>query len=317
MIHYFSHIVFVDRYLAKLATHHRFFSFVLYCVGFAIFVLNLRPGHYQFQFAQFCWAHMTLMFVVGCSHFIINNVLEGMFWFVVPVSYVIINDTFAYICGKLFGRHPLIEISPKKTREGFIGAWFFTVVLGGLVAEVIMRYKYMICPVHNLDVNIFTPIDCKVNPVFLAQTYKLPVELAGKYFFPESVDIKPIHFHLAILSTFASLFAPFGGFFASGLKRAFKIKDFGASIPGHGGLTDRMDCQFLNGAFVFLYYQSFIAEHHATVGQLLQMAVQSLTAEEQVELLQKLAQLTFGQGYMSKATEQCFQKAKFITAVAE
>lgn len=34
-----------------------------------------------------------------------------------------------------------------------------------------------------------------------------------------------------------------GGFFASGFKRAFKIKDFGDSIPGHGGLTDRMDCQ--------------------------------------------------------------------------
>jgi CDP-diglyceride synthetase len=34
-----------------------------------------------------------------------------------------------------------------------------------------------------------------------------------------------------------------GGFFASGFKRAFKIKDFGDTIPGHGGFTDRMDCQ--------------------------------------------------------------------------
>ena len=48
-----------------------------------------------------------------------------------------------------------------------------------------------------------------------------------------------------MLATFASLIAPFGGFFASGLKRAFKIKDFGDSIPGHGGMTDRMDCQFM------------------------------------------------------------------------
>jgi hypothetical protein len=28
------------------------------------------------------------------------------------------------------------------------------------------------------------------------------------------------------------LIAPFGGFFASGVKRAFKIKDFSDSIPG-------------------------------------------------------------------------------------
>lgn len=55
------------------------------------------------------------------------------------------------------------------------------------------------------------------------------------------------------MAIFASLVAPFGGFFASGFKRAFNIKDFGASIPGHGGLTDRMDCQFLMGLFTYVY----------------------------------------------------------------
>ena len=48
-----------------------------------------------------------------------------------------------------------------------------------------------------------------------------------------------------ILSLFASLVAPFGGFFASGLKRAAQVKDFGDVIPGHGGLTDRFDCGML------------------------------------------------------------------------
>ena len=38
---------------------------------------------------------------------------------------------------------------------------------------------------------------------------------------------------------------PFGGFFASGLKRAAQVKDFGDVIPGHGGLTDRFDCGML------------------------------------------------------------------------
>jgi len=47
------------------------------------------------------------------------------------------------------------------------------------------------------------------------------------------------------MGLFASLLAPLGGFFASGFKRAIKIKDFGTTIPGHGGLTDRMDCQML------------------------------------------------------------------------
>ena len=51
--------------------------------------------------------------------------------------------------------------------------------------------------------------------------------------------------HAVVLAMFASIIAPFGGFFASGFKRGFKIKDFGDSIPGHGGMTDRMDCQVL------------------------------------------------------------------------
>jgi hypothetical protein len=49
--------------------------------------------------------------------------------------------------------------------------------------------------------------------------------------------------HALVMSFFASLISPFGGFFASGFKRAFKLKDFGDTIPGHGGLTDRFDCQ--------------------------------------------------------------------------
>jgi phosphatidate cytidylyltransferase len=67
-----------------------------------------------------------------------------------------------------------------------------------------------------------------------------------------------VQLHAIMMACFASLIAPFGGFFASGVKRAFKIKDFGDSIPGHGGLTDRMDCQFLMGLFSYMYYQSFI-----------------------------------------------------------
>jgi CDP-diglyceride synthetase len=59
----------------------------------------------------------------------------------------------------------------------------------------------------------------------------------------DTISYAPYQLHLLLLACFASLVAPFGGFFASGFKRAFNIKDFGHSIPGHGGMTDRMDCQ--------------------------------------------------------------------------
>ena len=114
------------------------------------------------------------------------------------------------------------------------------------------------------------------------------------------------------MSCFASLVAPFGGFFASGFKRAFNIKDFGDSIPGHGGMTDRMDCQyvilgrlshrltifirFLMGVFTYVWYSSLIREHHVTVGSILQTIVSGLTVDQQLELIRDLKRYLAGQG---------------------
>ncbi len=74
----------------------------------------------------------------------------------------------------------------------------------------------------------------------------------------ETVTVYPFFIHAFFLSLFASVIGPFGGFFASGFKRAFKIKDFGDIIPGHGGIMDRFDCQFLMATFVNVYIHSFI-----------------------------------------------------------
>ena len=50
----------------------------------------------------------------------------------------------------------------------------------------------------------------------------------------------------------------FGGFLASAIKRAYKIKDFDTFIPGHGGLTDRFDCQFLMMLYTWVHYNTFV-----------------------------------------------------------
>lgn len=52
---------------------------------------------------------------------------------------------------------------------------------------------------------------------------------------------------------------------ASGFKRAFKIKDFADKIPGHGGVTDRMDCKVLMGWFVLLYLTQVVNNHENQV----------------------------------------------------
>ena len=159
-----------------------------------------------------------------------------------------------------------------------------------------MRYSYFICPVNDLGANLLTGLHCDPNPVFLPHTYRLPFIPPSWAFLPHTLTVSPMQFHILLMSTFASLIAPFGGFFASGLKRTFNIKDFGDSIPGHGGMTDRMDCQFIMGFFAFMYYQSFIAVHKASVGGVIETAITGLSAEEQMEVVKGLAKHLVNQG---------------------
>ena len=65
--------------------------------------------------------------------------------------------------------------------------------------------------------------------------------------------------HAVVLSFYVSLVSPFGGFLASAVKRAHGAKDFGALIPGHGGVVDRFDCQVVTAPFVYLYLKNFLS----------------------------------------------------------
>lgn len=89
-----------------------------------------------------------------------------MIWFFVPASLVICNDIFAYICGKLFGRTSLFKLSPKKTVEGFVGAFICTLLFALGWGTFFMRFNYMICPARDLGANAFAGTTCKPNPVF-------------------------------------------------------------------------------------------------------------------------------------------------------
>lgn len=65
--------------------------------------------------------------------------------------------------------------------------------------------------------------------------------------------------HALALAIYVSLVSPFGGFLASAVKRAHGAKDFGALIPGHGGLVDRFDCQVVTAPFVYLYLKNCLS----------------------------------------------------------
>jgi phosphatidate cytidylyltransferase len=310
VIYYYKPIVFVDAFLTPLATHHRFISFWLYIAGFVTFVVNLKKGNYKFQLAQFSWTHMALLLVVVQAHFVINNIFEGLIWFVLPVLLVIANDSFAYFFGFFFGRTQLIDLSPKKTWEGFIGGFFSTMIIAFFISGYLVQFPQMIVPLQCQT----TGTSCIKNDVFILREYDVSPMITAfiKHLtstlhavYPpiqttilKSIVVYPIQLHAFILAAFASLIAPFGGFFASGVKRAFKIKDFGDSIPGHGGLTDRMDCQFIMGVFSFMYFNSFISHGMSNVGTVLQNIV-AMEPDKILEIYNKLGEYLEGQGMLA------------------
>ncbi|SOV82426.1 cytidine diphosphate-diacylglycerol synthase [Plasmodium sp. gorilla clade G3] len=243
-----------------LLTYHSINMFILAFVGFVWFILSLRKFSLKYQFSQIGIILLSSLFIVTQSLMHIANIYSGMIWFIVPVSSVVINDIFAYVFGILFGKTRLIQLSPKKTVEGYVGSSIITILWGILITYFLQRYKFFICPQKFITFQPFVSwnyIDCDINPIFQQKVYEVPKHISS------IISIKNIYyskmiFHGLMLSLFAAFLAPFGGFFASGFKRALKIKDFGKSIPGHGGVTDRFDCQIFIGMFTYIYMKTFV-----------------------------------------------------------
>lgn len=193
----------------------------------------------------------------------------------------------AYVFGFFFGKTPLIKLSPKKTWEGFIGGGFSTVVFGLALSYWMSQYPYLVCPIEYSESLGRMTMDCEPSGLFRLHECTPPqfVQPLMKIIGMEKFNMYPFMIHSLFLSTFSSVIGPFGGFFASGFKRAFKIKDFGDVIPGHGGIMDRFDCQFLMATFVNVYITSFIRT--ATPQKLLQQ-VYNLKPEQQLQLFYAL-----------------------------
>jgi phosphatidate cytidylyltransferase len=131
-----------------------------------------------FEIGQFAWTHVTLLIVVTQSYLIIQNMFEGLIWFVVPVSMIVTNDVMAYLFGFFFGKTPLIKLSPKKTWEGFVGGGISTVIIGCFISHYLCQFPHLICPIKYSEDMEETGTDCDPHPIFRLTTYSLPATLS-------------------------------------------------------------------------------------------------------------------------------------------
>uniref|UniRef100_A0A5B6Z9Z0 Phosphatidate cytidylyltransferase n=1 Tax=Davidia involucrata TaxID=16924 RepID=A0A5B6Z9Z0_DAVIN len=281
----------LDKFLYQLVSglikYHMVTCYFLYIAGFMWFILTLKKKMYKYQFRQYAWTHMILIVVFTQSSFTVANIFEGIIWFLLPASLIVINDIAAYFFGFFFGRTPLIKLSPKKTWEGFIGASFTTIISAFVLANIMGRFQWLTCPRKDLSTGW---LHCDPGPSFKPEYFILP-GWVPEWFPWREVPVLPVQWHALCLGLFASIIAPFGGFFASGFKRAFKIKDFGDSIPGHGGMTDRMDCQMVMAVFAYIYHQSFVIPQSLSVDMILDQILMNLSLGEQRALYMKLEQI--------------------------
>ncbi len=118
--------------LSETTTKLFLFSSIFGIAGTFLYELfkNFEKGaaNIVFQLGGLVYAALPFCFALPFAH--LNGNYQGM----VLISLFILiwsSDTFAYLCGRTFGKHKLFEkISPKKTWEGFIGGAILTVGSG-------------------------------------------------------------------------------------------------------------------------------------------------------------------------------------------
>mmetsp|Transcript_10758 Transcript_10758/g.16209 ORF Transcript_10758/g.16209 Transcript_10758/m.16209 type:complete len:405 (-) Transcript_10758:80-1294(-) len=285
-----------DNLYSPLYHYHLWITYSMGICAFMTFILTLQKGLYKYQFSQLSWTMMTIALLVGNLRIVNSNMSYGLFWFVFPASLIICNDCMAYFCGVAFGKKftstPFIHLSPNKTWEGFVGAFFCTLIFASWWSHYLAEFPLMYCPGNVVAAG---SLDCEKPSVFVPQIFEIPqfiLEIAESLTLnlEPTILVAPVQFHAAALAAFASLIAPFGGFFASGMKRAFGLKDFGDYFPGHGGVFDRMDCQLLMHGSVYVHILTFVKAAYMGRFAQVQAAVEALTLAEQMQLLNLLQQ---------------------------
>ena len=286
---------------------HTVASFALYSIVFVLTVASLRgtEEELRFQISQLCWSIAAICLTVMQMKWSVFNTYHGLFWIVFPAFLVACNDCGAYIagksCGKRFTTRTFFPLSPNKTWEGFIGAAVFTCIAGFYLPLYLAQFDWLRCSFVELQLaaaasggtggggtgggkgggggdsltceisSLFTPSSTMTVPFIMSATPMNNIERFGLG------QIAPIQVHGVIMGLFASLVAPFGGLFASVVKRAYGLKDFDNLIPGHGGFMDRLDCQMVMILFTFVYLTSFVLPQTNTSSSSLSEIINSIS----------------------------------------
>ena len=151
---------------------------------------------------------------------VIRSQQSGIFWVAFILFTVWAGDIFAMYTGKAIGKHKLaLKISPGKTWEGTIGSIIGSLLIGNAWFYLVTQQTIKIDPPDLLLIDI------------------------GKH----------DYILISVITFIANIASQFGDLVESMLKRGVDIKDSGNTLPGHGGILDRIDALLFAVPAVFLF----------------------------------------------------------------
>uniref|UniRef100_A0A1I8FSB7 phosphatidate cytidylyltransferase n=1 Tax=Macrostomum lignano TaxID=282301 RepID=A0A1I8FSB7_9PLAT len=232
-----------------LLTYHRFISFCLYCGGIVGFVVSLVKKHYLQQFTLFGWTHMALLVLVTSSHFMIRNVFNGLLL-------ALFHDHLQRHHGlhvRLLLRQDAPHQAVGRRRPGKASsvAACPPYCLGVLLSHFLIQFDFFVCPLESGDA---VSMNC-VRHWDLPRRSTFHIPVVGKLLFLSSIPWYPFYWHSIIMAHLRLFCRPrLAASLRPDSSAPSKSRTFGDLIPGHGGMTDRFDCQIIMGTFVYVYF---------------------------------------------------------------
>lgn len=215
---------------------------IIFIYPFAVYIAYCFKGMgWAFGAMLFLFLILLSLLVFEFDHISLESIGISLFVMIFPstilISLLVINryptfepllmafaitpctDTFAYFVGSAVGGKKLCErISPNKTVSGFIGG-----LVGGMIASLLVYF-------------LFTE--------------------KGLIFGNDEIWLEAILF--AVSGIACAVLTAFGDLVESVIKRKLGVKDMGNILPGHGGMSDRIDGLTFTAPIVAFVFTIFI-----------------------------------------------------------